>query len=822
MNNLKSNCCELNIIKKRIIKILLKESKNQECFECSTLCPEYISLNNGIFICKNCVKNHLKLPNKYSNVIKNNLNNLNLKNIQYLSCGGNRKLYEFITIEYPNLKKYEPFHFYQTYAMDYYRKYLEYLIEGGIKPIKPNIEMAYELIPDAKANNNYNLNNNENEPTIDDSRLIQSKKNLMIKTDSFIKINKNGIIYPKIKPIVGTKNEYRFSQSLSRFNNLDLGYNNNHDFYLTTSNFNNLNNLNNSLKDIPRSGKLSASSSSTDFKNKYYNNINNYDVDYDEINDIMNNKDKNEQINDLSDINEISDLNKLSLKINKHNSKLKSKIVKRNKENTNIKVLNIGNTTNNNNNSINNFSAKPSIQNHLISFQNNNNNNINIENKNNYKNSFRNKNKNILIDIFNNKYNIKNKKDGNGKQIISSIEDLRNYLNNHKDKQMDNFIINLNIKSNKNLLTENSNSTTYLKGQNQNRDLNNINNNIIINKNLNLFYNNNNNNNNLQKIFKKKKIRNSFSINENIQKIPKSNNSLDKMKNYSTFMEPNELDKIYKIKKKIKNEWKRKITNKIAEKNKENAFIKVNKINNQLKVSNNKNKNKIISDINNNFNNNNNNYTCGNIFLNYKNNNINDKNNNKYLKYIINNTFEEKTKIAHRISRIITTNKENNEIINPINIIRVNQKENNIKKYNRNIYDINYNYNYNDIKSNFNSNSNYIGVKTVKQKREQKEKDKNEKYKNFNNVNNHIGKKKIRITKSYNNILDRKKRSLLLMKDLINLPLGKKRYFLEIIKTNNLLSRSVSPSSKRILQNLTDPNIYPNNKRNNSNNSIHI
>ena len=813
MNNLKSNCSELNIIKKRIIKILLKESKNQECFECSTLCPEYISLNNGIFICKKCVKNHLKLPNKYSKVIKNNLNNLNLKSIQYLSCGGNRKLYEFITIEYPNLKKYEPLYFYQTYAMDYYRKYLEYLVEGGIKPIKPNIEMAYELIPDAKANNNYNLNNNENEPTIDDSRLIQSKKNLLIKTDSFIKINKNGIIYPKIKPIVGTKNESRFSQSLSRFNNIDLGYNNNHDFYLTTSNFNNFNNLNylnNSLKDVPRSGKLSASSSSTDFKYKYYNNSNNYDVDYDEINDIINNKDINEQINDLSDINEISDLNKLSLKINKDNSKLKSKIVKRNKEDTNIKVLNLGNTTNNNN-SINNFSGKPSYQNDLNSFQNNNN-NINIDNKNNYKNSFgnKNKNKNIIIDILNNKYNIKNKKDGNGKQIIS-IEDLRNYLNNHKDKQSDNFIFNLNIQPNKTILTENSNSTVNLKGQNQNRDLNNINNNIIINKNLNLFYNNNSN---LQKIFKKKKIRNSFSINENNQKIQKSNNSLDKMNYYSTFMEPTELEKIYKIKKKIKNEWKRKMTNKIGEKNKENAFIKVNKINTQFRVSNNKNKNKIITDINNNINNNNNNYTCGNIFLNYKNNNIKDKNNNKYLKYIINNTFEEKTKIAHRISRVITINKENNEKINSINIIRVNQKENNIKKYNRNIYD----FNKNDIKS----NSNYIGVKTVKQKREQREKDKNEKYKNFNKVNNHIEKKKIRITKSYNNILDRKKRSLLLMKDLINLPLGKKRYFLEIIKTNNLLSRSVSPSSKRLLQNLTDPNIYPNNKGNNSNNSIHI
>ena len=30
--------------------------------------------------------------------------------------------------------------------MDYYRKYLEYLIEGGIKPIKPNIDQANEII----------------------------------------------------------------------------------------------------------------------------------------------------------------------------------------------------------------------------------------------------------------------------------------------------------------------------------------------------------------------------------------------------------------------------------------------------------------------------------------------------------------------------------------------------------------------------------------------------------------------------------------------------------------------------------------------------
>jgi hypothetical protein len=268
---------------------------------------------------------------------------------------------------------------------------------------------------------------------------------------------------------------------------------------------------------------------------------------------------------------------------------------------------------------------------------------------------------------------------------------------------------------------------------------------------------------------------------------------LEKIKNFSSFVEPCEVEKIYKIKKKIKNEWKRKITNKIAEKNKENTFIKVNKINNQLKINNNKNNNKTIIDMynlnNDNFNNNNS--TCGNIFLNYKNNNINYKN-NKSLKYIINNTFEEKTKLAQRISNVMTINKDHNETMSTGNIIRVKQKETNIKKNSRNIND--------DMKYN------YIGVITLQQKREQKEKNKNNVIKNGNLKIGNIEKRKIRITKSYNNILDRKRRSLLLMKDLINLPFGKRRSILEIVKTNNLSSKSVSPSSKRLLQNFTDPN----------------
>ena len=129
-------------IKKQKIKIILNIPKNNECFECSNLYPEFISLNNAIFLCKNCVKNHIHFPKYISNIFKNDLNNLTLKNIQYLCCGGNEKLKQFIKNEFPRLKKFSYQNLYRTYAMDYYRKYLEYLIEGGIKPIKPNKNKA--------------------------------------------------------------------------------------------------------------------------------------------------------------------------------------------------------------------------------------------------------------------------------------------------------------------------------------------------------------------------------------------------------------------------------------------------------------------------------------------------------------------------------------------------------------------------------------------------------------------------------------------------------------------------------------------------------
>ena len=220
-------------IKKQKIKIILNIPKNNECFECSNLYPEFISLNNAIFLCKNCIKNHIHFPKYISNIFKNDLNNLTLKNIQYLCCGGNEKLKQFIKNEFPRLKKFSYQNLYRTYAMDYYRKYLEYLIEGGIKPIKPNKNKAYELL---KTNNNKKIKNskineivNKND-NIDEIILKNENQNSNTKKEKNIfKLTKSsGRLKPNLNIILPN-----FNNSLNNFNTINI-YNYNDKIYSET------------------------------------------------------------------------------------------------------------------------------------------------------------------------------------------------------------------------------------------------------------------------------------------------------------------------------------------------------------------------------------------------------------------------------------------------------------------------------------------------------------------------------------------------------------------------------------------------------------
>ena len=145
--------------KLKMINQIQSDEINNVCFECGTEEPEYISINNGVFICKECVQDHYQFPHEISQIVINDLNGLNNNELKKLFLGGNKKLIEFINFDFPKLKQFPPNILYKTRAVDYYRKRLQFFAYGGIRPLKPIFEYAYQLVNIPKSNFNNNLSN---------------------------------------------------------------------------------------------------------------------------------------------------------------------------------------------------------------------------------------------------------------------------------------------------------------------------------------------------------------------------------------------------------------------------------------------------------------------------------------------------------------------------------------------------------------------------------------------------------------------------------------------------------------------------------------
>jgi hypothetical protein len=141
--------------KNRMINIIQSDEINNVCFECGSENPEYISINNGIFICKECVQDHYTFPHEISQIVINDLNGINNNELKKLFLGGNKKLIQFINFDFPRLKQFPPSLLYKTRAVDYYRKRLHFFAYGGIRPLKPIFEYAYQLVnlPKTSLNN---------------------------------------------------------------------------------------------------------------------------------------------------------------------------------------------------------------------------------------------------------------------------------------------------------------------------------------------------------------------------------------------------------------------------------------------------------------------------------------------------------------------------------------------------------------------------------------------------------------------------------------------------------------------------------------------
>ena len=53
----------------QMIEKKLNDELNNYCVECGNENPEYISINNGVFLCGECVQNHFRFTKNISRII---------------------------------------------------------------------------------------------------------------------------------------------------------------------------------------------------------------------------------------------------------------------------------------------------------------------------------------------------------------------------------------------------------------------------------------------------------------------------------------------------------------------------------------------------------------------------------------------------------------------------------------------------------------------------------------------------------------------------------------------------------------------------------
>ena len=168
------------------------DEMNNLCFDCGIDKPEFISINNGIFLCERCTDVHLSFPEGISNIVENDLDRLTDRQLEFLIKGGNTRLNDFILDEYPNIQDFPQKLIYKTVAMDYYRKRLRYNVIGGPMPVRPSQYMGAKLIADNKnaKNKTYRPTNrpmssmvkNKNEEEVFNEPMFQKKNS---KDDDF-------------------------------------------------------------------------------------------------------------------------------------------------------------------------------------------------------------------------------------------------------------------------------------------------------------------------------------------------------------------------------------------------------------------------------------------------------------------------------------------------------------------------------------------------------------------------------------------------------------------------------------------------------------
>ena len=178
---------------------ILKKEGNSECVDCATPNPMWASMNNGIFLCLKCAGVHRSLGMSISLIRSLQIDTWNEKQLLYLTKGGNDNFKK-------NLKEFniDPATAsvdikYKSKAADYYRRFLKNEVDRESDPnyvptqiVKPELNVAQELLEVKEENKEENKNNEKNEDKKQNNKFFGFMSSMFNKVkDSTVEAAKN-------------------------------------------------------------------------------------------------------------------------------------------------------------------------------------------------------------------------------------------------------------------------------------------------------------------------------------------------------------------------------------------------------------------------------------------------------------------------------------------------------------------------------------------------------------------------------------------------------------------------------------------------------
>jgi hypothetical protein len=115
------------IVFNAIESLRLSDAQNNMCFECGCPGPQWVSINNGIFICLQCAGKHRGFGVQVSFVRSLQMDNLTELQSRLLKFGGNRAFADFISLYDLHAEPIETLYF--TKASQLYRDKLKEMAE---------------------------------------------------------------------------------------------------------------------------------------------------------------------------------------------------------------------------------------------------------------------------------------------------------------------------------------------------------------------------------------------------------------------------------------------------------------------------------------------------------------------------------------------------------------------------------------------------------------------------------------------------------------------------------------------------------------------